>query len=261
MHQGAASLLWPLDQVMNVGSAIAGAIGGGYAGAKAWTGKDASIKKVLDAQSQRNAARMSHQTIPGKIMDSAFGMLTGQSLATAGNKVLENTKKASELVAKLKSATEEEGIKNGAAVNYTIDGHNVMFDGEQWDNAWKGTTGNDFEYQGIMFQKSRISSITIDDAKKKQVQAWMSGGAYKTGGKSYKTMTTGTEKLASMVTSTKAAVKDAAAEVRTSFDSDNLSTYGKTIGTANVYVSNTESGSNRAGMQQKMRNANNQQKK
>lgn len=248
------------------GSTAAGAVGGLYTGGKAFSEKDGNLKKVLDAQSARNAARRGHQTLPGKFLDSAYGLVSGESLASSGNRVLENTSKASELIAKLKATTEEEGIKNGAAVNYRMNGTDIEFDGERWDNAWKSSNDDEFVYRDShgdhIFRKSEISQISVEGGRKAQVKAWMQpGGATKTGGKSYRQMSTGTEKLASMITNVQSAVQGSTTEVIRTFDVTDLDTYGATIGAANTYVSDTNAGRGRGGMSQTIRNANNQQKK
>ena len=78
---------------LNVGSALAGAIAGGYAGGKALMGKDGSLESVLNAQSARNAKRAGHYTLPRQIISDAYGLLNGRSLATR-EKVLSDAEKA-----------------------------------------------------------------------------------------------------------------------------------------------------------------------
>ena len=95
----------------NIGSAAAGAIGGGYVGAKALMGKDASAKSVLAAQSQRNANRAAHSTVPGRIGGDIYGMFAGRSLATRDQGKFEGAGKAFDELKKLKTVAEEEALK------------------------------------------------------------------------------------------------------------------------------------------------------
>ena len=110
----------------NVGSALAGAIGGGVAGFGAAGGKDASISKVLQAQNQRNTKRASHSTLPGRIGDSVYGAFTGRSLADRDQMILDANNKAFDEMKKYKNVAEEEALKqkneygsyNGKNFNY-----------------------------------------------------------------------------------------------------------------------------------------------
>lgn len=252
----------------NVGSSIAGAIGGGYAGFKAAGAKDATPRSVMDAQGQRNATRASHSTFPGRIADDVYGTFTGRSLADTGNKRMEATNKAAELIGKLKSKTEEEGVKNGAAVSALRDGSAIRiggrtltrFDGETFDQAMKGAQNGRFVYDGQTFEVAKISSLEVDEARKSQVQAWMNGGAAKSGGKTYATLSSGTEVLAPMITQVQSAVADADKSVKDAFDVSQIGSYGKALGAANVYAANTDAGSTPEGMRQARRNANKQKK-
>ena len=99
--------------VRNFGSTIAGAIGGGYVGAKALTGKDASVKSVLAAQSQRNAQRAAHSTLPGRIGGDIYGMFSGRSLATRDQGRLDANKAASSSLMQYKKTAVEEAMKKG----------------------------------------------------------------------------------------------------------------------------------------------------
>ncbi len=102
-----------LRGVRNFGSTIAGAIGGGYVGAKALMGKDASAKAVLAAQSQRNAQRAAHSTLPGRIGNDIYGMVSGRSLATRDQGILDANKAAASSLKQFKTTAVEESMKKG----------------------------------------------------------------------------------------------------------------------------------------------------
>ena len=95
----------------NFGSGIVGGIAGAATGINAMGGKEPGIKSVLDAQSQRNARRASHSTLPGRLADSAYGMFTGQSLATSGAEQLKANQDAFKAFKDYKTTLEDEALK------------------------------------------------------------------------------------------------------------------------------------------------------
>ena len=266
MHPGSK---W--NGLLNVGSAIAGGISGGVVGAKAFMGKNGqNPKAVRAAQEQRNAQRAAHSTAWGRVREEANSIFTGQSLATNGNAVLEATSKAGEAIGKLKSITEEEGIKNGAAITnidgnaIKIGGHTLShFDGEAWNNAYSRATNGVFEYDGQTFKVNDISGLDVEAARKAQIQAWMDGGAVKSGGKTYAQISdpNSTEKLANQLKEVELNLKDADASVVAEYDAHSFKSYGKASGAATTYVINTKGGRTKEGMKQLMRNANAKNKK
>lgn len=110
----------------NVGSGIASAIGGAYTGMKAFGGKDANAKSVIQAQNQRNANRAAHSTLPGRVSDDFYAMFSGRSLATRDQQILDSANKAFDEMKKYKQISEEEALKqknefgsyNGMNFNY-----------------------------------------------------------------------------------------------------------------------------------------------
>ena len=98
----------------NVGSALAGAIGGAAVGAKALTGKNAGIKSVLEAQGKRNARRASHSTLLGRGEDNIYAMFTGRSLATRDQAILDANKAAADSLKAYKSTAVDEAMKKGS---------------------------------------------------------------------------------------------------------------------------------------------------
>ena len=127
----------------NFGSGIASAIGGAYTGMKAFGGKDASAKSVIQAQNQRNANRAAHSTFPGRVADDFYAMTHGRSLATRDQQILDASKAASSSIKQFKSTAVDEAMKK--ASNYA----NV------WGNvsSAKDRTGNlrgiDFNYRQL----------------------------------------------------------------------------------------------------------------
>ncbi len=99
--------------IRNVGSAIAGAIGGGMTGIRAAVGKDGGVKSVLDAQSQRNARRAAHSTLPGRVESDIYGAFTGRSLATRDQATLDANKAAASSIKTFKSTAVDEAMKKG----------------------------------------------------------------------------------------------------------------------------------------------------
>ena len=100
------------NPLRNAGSALVGAIAGGYVGGKAAFGKDGSLNSVLDAQSKRNARRAGHYTLPGQVVSDAYGLFTGRSLAARDQVRLDASKDAFDLGKKLKTVAEEEALKS-----------------------------------------------------------------------------------------------------------------------------------------------------
>ena len=97
----------------NAGAAVAGAIGGGITGARAFMGKDASAKSVLQAHSQHNAQRAAHSTFGGRVGGDLYGMMTGRSLATRDQSVLDASKAAASSIKSFKTTAVEEAMKKG----------------------------------------------------------------------------------------------------------------------------------------------------
>ncbi len=106
LHEG--SIFNPLR---NAGSALVGAIAGGYAGGKAAFGKDGSLDSVLNAQSARNAKRANHATLPRQIMSDAHGLFTGRSTAAYQDGLFKASEAAAKTLKSYKSIAVEEAMK------------------------------------------------------------------------------------------------------------------------------------------------------
>ena len=113
--------------IRNVGSAIAGAIGGGYTGLKALGQKDATARSVIQAQNQRNANRANHSTFPGRVADDFYSMFSGRSLATRDQEALDYANKAFDSLKKLKTTAEEEALKQTNYYGAHSDGHKYNY--------------------------------------------------------------------------------------------------------------------------------------
>ena len=100
-----------LNYGRNFGSAVASAIGGGIAGGSALMGKDPSIKSVIAAQSQRNAVRAAHSTLPGRIASNANALFAGQGLSEKQNKELKANQNAFKAFKDYKGVLEDEALK------------------------------------------------------------------------------------------------------------------------------------------------------
>lgn len=232
-------------------STFGGAVGGLYYGGKAFAGKDGGLKKVLEAQSARNAARMSHQTLPGKFMDSAYGMFTGQSLAEAGNKKLKVNQDAFKTLKDYKTTIEDEALKkndfygrdsSGREFNYTklaaaverarSSGHDT-FDYSDGTHTYTGLVTD-------MFDENEMNGI-----KSKQAESYserlMRDESFRNGEKTAKNAYLSARKAAS----------DASISFDGSYDSTKVA-----MGTAKSASTESETD-----MRSIMRRANNQQKK
>lgn len=242
----------------NIGSGLVGGMSGMVTGGKAaMTANDHQLKAAKDAISARNARRASHSTAFGRAQDSLYGLATGRSLADKGNKILDATKNTKDLIGKFKSGLEEAAIENGTFG--TVDGYSFNYGkfAEAYNNA--DSKGN-FDFGGKQYNTGMFRQGFLDDLKKDQVQRYIKG-ATRNGGKTYTQITSGTEKLASLKTDLESSLADSYTGVSDAFEFDQFSSYGKAIGVASTYISDTNTGSTREGMKQLKRNANKQEKK
>lgn len=254
--------------VRNVGSSIAGAIGGGYAGFKAASAKDATARSVLDAQGQRNATRAAHSTFPGRTADSIYGAFTGQSLSSKGN---DNLKAAQDWVkaqGDYKTSLEGEAKNNGVATNL---GGGITARYAELERAVAAAHDGKVTIGGRDYDATMFTSDFMDDALKAQVRSYQTGGT-KAGGTSYADSIQAGGKLYAKRSDAVRLSRDVDVSgldstIASNFEAyrgsengvagiDRVDTYGKAIGAANTVISNAQND-----MRQRMRNANNQQKK
>lgn len=144
LHKG--SIFNPLR---NAGSALVGAIAGGYVGGKAALGKDGSLDKVLSAQAARNATRAKHSTLPGRINDSLYGMVSGRSLATRDSTDLKANQDAFKAFKDYKTTLEDEALK------LKSDKITASINSDASAPAWQR---NKYNYQSLAAQVERARS-------------------------------------------------------------------------------------------------------
>ena len=261
------------NEARNVVSAIAGGIGGGVVGAKALMGKDGSAKAVIAAQNQRNAQRAAHSTGFGRMQDSAYGLFTGQSLATGGNNRLKGAQEWVKAQSAFKSALEEEAKKNGKDIDLGVDSAGNVIHGryEELERAVAGgaDANGQITFQGHKYDVSIFGQSFMDDALKKQVKDYQSGN-FKAGKDSYQSLIAAGGKLYSKrqdairtagdVDTSKIADEAVRVEMTARMKNyrdhiDDIDTYGKAVGAANTVISEEQNS-----MRQRMRRANEQKK-
>lgn len=244
----------------NVGSSIAGAIGGGYTGFKAASAKDATARSVLDAQGQRNATRAAHSTFPGRTADSIYGAFTGQSLSSKGNNNLKAAQDWVKAQGDYKTSLEGEAKNNGVATNL---GRGITARYAEVERAVASAHDGKVTINGTDYDANIFTSDFMDDALKAQVRSYQAGGT-KVGGTSYADSIQAGGKLYAKRSDAIRLSRDvdvseldsSIADNYKSYNVDKVDTYGKAIGAANTVISNAQND-----MRQRMRNANNQQKK
>lgn len=245
----------------NAGSAIAGAIGGGYTGLKALGGKDASAKSVMAAQNQRNAMRAAHSTFPGRLASTGYGLFTGQTLATKGNNVLKGAQDWVKAQGDFKSALEDEARAQGGAVNL---GGGIVARYEELERAVASAHDGKVTIGGTDYDSNMFTKSFMDDALKAQVRSYQSGTT-KAGGTAYSSNIAAGGKLykkredairtAKDVDVSELSDQSVAANFK-NYNVDQVDTYGKAIGAANNVISDQQNS-----MKQRMRIANDQNKK
>jgi len=166
LHEGSA-----FNGFRNVGSAIAGAIGGGYAGTKAFMSKDSNGKSVRSAMDQRNTARAAHSTLPGQFSSTLYGLTHGQSLATRDQSILDANKAAASSIKTFKSTAVDEAMKKGTWGNVSTANDRfgrlsgINFNYRQLEAAMntKDTSGN-FDYTDASGTVHHLNAAWFDSS-------------------------------------------------------------------------------------------------
>ncbi len=141
----------------NVGSAITGAISGGFTGARAaLTAKDHALKSSIDAMQKRNAIRASHSTALGRLTSSGYGLLTGNSLASRDQNILDANKNAAKSIGEFKSMAEAQAKKNGEFGTYK--NFNYNYEGLMAAMNAKDSNGN-FQYTDAHTKQTRTFNV------------------------------------------------------------------------------------------------------
>lgn len=248
----------------NFGSAIAGAIGGGYTGMKAFGGKDATAKSVMQAQNQRNAMRAAHSTLPGRIASSGYNLVMGESLSTRGNKIIKGAQDWVKAQGDWKTALEDEAKKQGVATNL---GGGIVARYEELERAVAAAHDGRVTINGTDYDANMFTASYMDDALKAQVRDYQIGGTAhtKAGGTTYEANIAAGGKLYKKREDAIRMHRDVDVSgidnpnIRRNsndYNVDRVDTFGKAIGAANNVISNQEND-----MRQRMRNANDQAKK
>lgn len=250
--KGAASRVWSAGRTGF--STVGGAIGGAYAGMSALSGKDAGIQSVLKAQASRNATRAAHSTLPGRVADNMFSMVTGKSLAESGNSKLEGAQNFVKAAGNWKKAVEDAAKENGLATNL---GGGIVARYEELERAVASAhdgkvTINNQDYDSNMFTSSFMS-----DALQHQVEDYQVHDHAKANDKKYSKLVEPGQKLYKSREDARRAISgvDLSGSVK-KYELNDVSTTGANIGAANQIASKQEND-----MRQRMKRANAQQKK
>ncbi len=254
-----------LNGFRNLGAAIAGAIGGGAAGAKAFMGKDASAKSVIAAMDQRNAMRAAHSTATGRLANNVYGLFTGQSLAAKGNNIAKGAEEFLKAQGSWKSALEEEAKANGDAITFATSAGNFNARYEEVERAVEAAHDGKVTINGRDYDANIFTKSFMDDALKLQVKRYQAGDT-KHGGKSYSLQITAGQKLYSKRQDVIRTLEDVDLNARDEhgvqynggivFNVDDNATFGPNLGAANAIKSEQDNS-----MKQRMRRANEQNKK
>lgn len=254
-----------LNGFRNFGSAIAGAIGGGAVGAKAFMGKDASAKAVRTAIEQRNAMRAAHSTATGRLANNAYGLFTGQSLAAKGNDIAKGAEAFIKAQGSWKSALEEEAKANGDAITFATSAGNFNARYEEVERAVAAAHDGKVTINGRDYDANIFTKSFMDDALKLQVKRYQAGDT-KQGGKSYSLQIEAGQKLYSKRQDVIRTLEDVDLNTRNGdgvqynggivFNVDDNATFGPNLGAANAIKSEQDNS-----MEQRMRRANEQNKK
>ena len=247
-----------LNYGRNFGSAVVSAIGGGIAGGKALMGKDPSVKSVIAAQSQRNAVRASHSTLPGRIANTTYGMVTGTSLANKGNNAIKAAENFIKKNGDFKSAVEAEAKTYGVATNL---GHGIFARYEELERAVQNGPNQDgfITIGGQQYDPNIFVGSFMDDALKAQVYDYQVNGHSRDGEKTYKKQISETGKLYRKyndAASAYASAKDYFDSKTPAYSIDDVGSNGGVVGGANRVINNQEND-----MKQIMRRANDSQSK
>ena len=177
-----------LNGFRNVGSALVGGIAGAYTGGKAYMADKSNVGTVMKAMNERNARRAAHSTLGGRIADTAYGMVTGQSLADRSSKIGEANKEAFSTLKNWKDSYKAEAIKNGGTFNYTLS-NGQQLTGIRYSQVLAavqaGADANGkFTIAGQKYDADLFGSDVMDKIADQQALSWKAGSVV-AGGKTY----------------------------------------------------------------------------
>ena len=173
-------------------SGAVGGVAGAFTGAKAIATADKNpTSAVLSAMQKRNALRASHSTLPGRIADQAYGVLTGRSLADKDQNYLEANQEAVKQLQNWKKFTEDEATKKGDygvistanrdMVNYfATNGLDTRILGTNFNYAVlrqriaAADSNGDFEYNGVTYNSRDFDTNVMGEILKSQNSKYVS---------------------------------------------------------------------------------------
>jgi hypothetical protein len=120
----------------------------------------------------RNAARASHKTALGSLHSSAYGLFSGDSLASKGNKEIEAAKAFVTAQGNWKKALETEAIRNGADIKWKrADGTTFQATYRDVQNAMqnKKADENATLADGTTFRVGDFDAMAMEEQLKLQV--------------------------------------------------------------------------------------------
>ena len=235
-----------INRARNIGSALAGGLGGAYVGAKAMTKKDASIGSVMKAQQERNATRAAHSTALGRFSSGAYGVFTGQGLSEKANKTLKGAEDFVKAQSAWKKALEEEAINDGAAIDLgkTASGETIHARYQDLLTAFENKDANGFiRLNGKTYDGNDFGKRFMEDALKAQVADYQAGNydgmddPDKYGSRSYSAKKESGQKLYKVYEDVQKASKDVTWPEGQQYNADNNKTFGGSVGHANQIIS------------------------
>ncbi len=173
-------------------SGAVGGVAGAFTGAKALATADKNpTSAVLSAMQKRNALRASHSTLPGRIADQAYGVLTGRSLADKDQNYLEANQEAVKQLQNWKKFTEDEATKKGDygvistanrdMVNYfATNGLDTRILGTHFNYAVlrqriaAADSDGSFEYNGVTYNSRDFDTNVMGEILKSQNSKYVS---------------------------------------------------------------------------------------
>ncbi len=173
-------------------SGAVGGVAGAFTGAKALATADKNpTSAVLSAMQKRNALRASHSTLPGRIADQAYGVLTGRSLADKDQNYLEANQEAVKQLQNWKKFTEDEATKKGDygvistanrdMVNYfATNGLDTRILGTHFNYAVlrqriaAADSDGNFEYNGVTYNSRDFDTNVMGEILKSQNSKYVS---------------------------------------------------------------------------------------
>jgi len=150
----------------NLLSAATSGVGGVVAGGRAaFTAQDHMASAIFKAQQQRNAVRAAHSTLFGRVQDSVYASVAGQSLATSDENRLKAYQEAFDANKAYKAAVEDQALKdNSLMVEITTNsGRKLMANYRLLEQQMKtADTNGNFVYNGVSLNVGEFDTNTMN---------------------------------------------------------------------------------------------------